>query len=376
MPVELCKHLDLPETCETCKAGQNGHKSSRAGDIPTYVVEEPRTEEQEKPRLWRSAKEVREAAQSAPRRYWPVPGLLAPGLTLFFAQPKAGKTRFLVDIGWSVATGNPALGNVTTHEGDVLMILSETTQVALNNMWEETFPDEVDVPERLGIVTLEGWQDAGRVDSSVHALGANVLEPWRQSVEKPVLVIVDNLSNCVLTRHVGDQRKGLQENDRKALDPFHSWANRHGISLVMIHHTNKTKLEKDTPWLTAAAGSMGLTAVPDDLMMLYGGGEDEAALGLKYKGRNLGRARDWTLFWRSNRIHMFDPVEVTDRLGDQMRVVLEGVAAIGEGGPQEVADKTGVPVNTVRRYLSRLAKQNLVVRSSRGMYRIGMVEQD
>lgn len=378
MPVDLCKHLELPELCEPCIAGQNGHDSSRARGMYLLSSKEEQEQEQE-PRLWRTAKEVRAAAKDAPRRYWPVPGLLAPGLTLFFAQPKAGKTRLLVDIGWSVASGNNALNSVGTHQGDVLMILSETNRIALDDMWQETFPDEVDVPDRLSVMALEEWQDAARVDNSPHALGQRVLEPWRQSVEKPVLVIIDNLSNCVLTRHVGDQRKGLQENDRKALDPFHSWANRHGISLVMIHHTNKGKLEKDTPWLTAAAGSNGLTAVPDDLMMLYETLDQESesyALGLKYQGRNLGKKKDWTLFWRGGRIHMFDTVEVSDRLGDQMRVVLEGVAALGEASPKDIAIKTGVPQNTVAQYLVRLAKKNLIVRSSHGVYRLGMVDED
>lgn len=375
MSVDLCKHLELPELCEACKpvkVGQNGHDPSRAQEIPTLVVSSTKEEQEQAPKtFWRSAKKVREAAESRPNRYWPVPGFLAPGLSLLFAAPKTGKTRLLIDVGWSVATGNPTLGSLATHQGDVLMVLSETSAEALNDIWETTFPDEVDVPDRLSLVTLEDFQDAARTYSKEPI--KHIIDGWRRSVEKPVLVVVDNLANCVMPWVKAEYGEGVAERDRRMLNSLQHWASEHALALVMVHHNNKAKLEKDASWLTAASGSHAITATVDDLYMLYG--EDES-LGLKYKGRSLGRSRDWTLTWRAGRIHMFDTVEVTDRLGDQMLTILKAVASFGgDVTVEQIAARSGIPQNTVKRYLSRLAKNNLVVRSSRGVYRIGAVEE-
>jgi hypothetical protein len=350
----------------------------RAGSSSLLKYKELQKQEQEQeqeqrrrdePRLFRSARDIRIAAASQPTRYWPVPGLIAPGLSLLFAAPKMGKTRLLVDIGWNVAAGSPALGALTTHQGDVLLVLSETTAAALDDVWQETFPDVAEPPDRLSVVSLEDWRTAIGTYTS-KPLG-HLAESWRTSVERPVLMVVDNLSTCVMPYVDGRVGENVTERDRRMQMDLHQWAHRHGIAVMMVHHDNKTKLEKGTAWETAAAGSRGITAVPDDLFMLYRTDADGGGLGLKYKGRSLGRDRDWTLLWRGGRIHMFDPVDVTDRLGGQMRSVMEAlIGSVGESSPSEIAERCDIPENTVRQYLIRLRQKNLVARVGRGRYRV------
>ena len=318
--------------------------------------------------------ELRDRSGFIDQKYWPIPGLIAPGLTLFFAAPKAGKTRFLIDVGWNVASGNPALGAAQTHQGDVLMILSETPRHDVANIWHDNWPDD-DPPASLSLTPMESWMEFLRTPNP--SLGA-LMNDWHAASQRPSLVIIDNLTNCVLTRQKVSRDQRAQAMDYQALTWFHSWAAERECAVVMIHHTNQVRLEKGMDWTTLSAGTAGINAVPDDLMLLLEGEGNSAQL--RAKGRHIGRTEQ-TLTWVGPRMLLFDPVRLHDRLGSKMRAVHEALIVAdsstpGEGTPKQVAAVTGLSQNTVAQYLTRLVDHGYVEKVSRGRYRVMLTSDE
>lgn len=314
------------------------------------------------------------------RRNWPVPGLLAPGLTLFFAAAKAGKTRALIDIGWNVASGNLALGSLLTHQGDVLLVLSETPFEDVAELRQDLWPDE-SPPGALTLVTQEEWYEwveHSRTEGRDPVTGrpgrvglAPLLDTWRGEVGRPSLVVVDNLTNCVLNHQQIDQRQRAHTQDYMALERIRSWSHAHDVPVVMIHHTNQSRLENGDDWTFLSAGSMGINSVPDHLMLLK---EFDGGLSLFVKGRKLAN-QTLTLLRRGPHLMMFDPVPVSSRTGDRMKSVLTGLVdgdpnTPGEASVAQVAGATGIPQPTVRRYLARLVDSGHVARVGYGRYRM------
>lgn len=56
-------------------------------------------------------------------------------------------------------------------------------------------------------------------------------------------------------------------------------------------------------------------------------------------------------------------------LGDVNRRILDHLRTVGESGPEEIAAALGVPAQTVRKYLSRLAKNGYIEKPFRGAYK-------
>ena len=388
MPVDLCKHLDLPENCEACKAGQNGHKSSRAPvSLPTLVgtttEEEQEKETPARPSFFRSASTIAAQSEGKAGEDWPVPGLIGPGLTLFFAAAKIGKTRMLTDIGWNVASGNPALGSLMTHQGDVLMILSETPDDDLRGMWSENWPDETP-PPNLQVCSQEDWyayiewcrSKRDRDGNPGRVTPAWMMRDWLEASERPSLVIIDNLTNCVLNHQQIDRNKRAQSLDYEAQENIRRWSRENKVPVVLLHHTNQTKLEKGDDWTFASAGTGGINSVPDHLMLLRE--SEEGGLTLRIKGRRVS-ATSYDLVWRGSNIFMFDPVKVSPRLGSRMNDVLRAMSLTpspGEGSPEQIAEASGLPYNTVKTYLQRLLHEGLVTRPERGLYKIRVMGED
>lgn len=392
MSSDLCIHAEVPEACPSCatspiavKAGQNGHESHahpRARENPsTYVssegTEQEQEQEQQRRPLFRSASAIAEQSREDDER-WPVPGLFGPGLTLFFAAAKIGKTRTLMDIGWNVASGNPALGSLLTHQGDVLMVLSETPDDDLKGMWSENWPDMAP-PSNLSVASQEDWYafvDRCRSRRDVQGNPGNVrlghmLNEWLEQAEKPGLVVIDNLTNCVLNHQQADRYKRPQTLDYEAQSNIRRWSRENDVPVILLHHTNQTKMEKGDDWTFRSAGTGGINSVPDHLMWLD---QDEGGLTLRAKGRRF-RQSEYRLVWRGSNIFMFDPVPVSRRLGSRMHLLAEAFARTkspGMGTPAELAALTGESPATTRTYLLRLVEQGVLTREERGIYKIVM----
>lgn len=308
-----------------------------------------------------------------------MPGLLPPGATLLFGPPKLGKTTLAMDLAWSVASGNDALGAAMTHQGDVLYVAAETTSADLVTLHEELFPDDV-WPDRLSVLPLESFKDLG--DQPLYPL----FEGWAASVPAPSLLIVDTVQKVLWARQKINPTMRAQTQDYEALRHLQEWAASRSLSVLLIHHTNQRTLEKDEDWQNKAAGTSGLVAATDTNMMLARDGD---TLLLKAQGRNLPE-QEWYVSRHGRRMVLFDMVQASPRTGDRMKAVLSAVAACGGratvsevveaaatmGRSADTPERDYLQPDTVRQYLRRAVKRGLLVQQERGVYEVpGHIEE-
>ena len=193
-----------------------------------------------------------------PALSWVVPSYVPkPGLVLLLGEPKVGKSYLGLQLGLSVATGGPFLGQPTTAQ-PVLYLQFDTSEtvwhqrlaalqghgVALPPLLYMVHPD--DQPSRMNLLLLEYQQWL-----------AAVLETCN-----PSLIILDVLREC----HNAD------EQDSTAMKSVGDILMQlfHGRTLVLIHHTHKL-LAKDGPPnpVNASRGSSYISGKADTIWLLH-----------------------------------------------------------------------------------------------------------
>jgi hypothetical protein len=320
------------------------------------VKENGRVEEGEHPldRLFLTFDQISERAQQD-RRLWPIPSLIGPGLTLLAAPPKSGKTNLALQLAWSVASGDPALGSILTHQGDVLFIAAESSMQDLEARRKDVF-GHCETPPSLLTVTGEA---VAAYDGSLHTL----TERWRERVERPTLIVMDTLRALVDIRYKGS-RQGGQTDEYKMLRPYWQYANE-AVPILMVHHTSQRRLESGEHWQNQIAGTNGLVGATDANMLLQ---SDRDATFLRTWGRYIPESSH-QLMRMGRTWQMFDALEVTDRLGGKMREVLNLFAEMGgEASVADVVRKSPLPETTTRTYITRLHNHGLLTRQARGRY--------
>jgi RecA-family ATPase len=184
-----------------------------------------------------------------------VDGYLYEGFSVLAGRQKLGKTWLAIDWSISVAAGGCAMGSIPCDAGDVLYIDLENGPRRIQSRIVALFPDERARPDlnRLQWMTTAPELNAGLIGE---------LDAWRQSVANPKLVVIDVLQRI---KPPGSLARNAYENDYSIWAPLQSWATRHRIAVLGLHHTRKGGA--DDP-LEALSGSNGLSACADTTIVL------------------------------------------------------------------------------------------------------------
>lgn len=272
---------------------------------------------------------------------WIVPDYFVEGLTLLAGKPKLGKSWLALNLATAVAAGGAAFGVAGCEAGDVLALTLEDNERRLQSrllqmMGERAWP---------GRVTFHtGWPklDVG---------GAEDIESWIGTADKPRLVIVD-----VWTKVRGrpDGKKTQYADDFDTLAVLQQIALKHCIAIVVLHHASKRDNPEDP--FDLVSGTTGLTGAADSVMILRKeAGQADAIL--------YGRGRDLPVFEKAMR---FDETRgLWSVLGDaeayrlstveaKVERVLKGASA--PLSPKEVSEMLDVKAATVKTALSRMAR--------------------
>jgi hypothetical protein len=172
-------------------------------------------------------------------------------MTLFAGAPKLGKSWMA--LGWciAVAAGSYAMGSIACEQGDVLGLMLEDNERRLQRRMRQL--RLADLPERLTLLTQWPTLDDG-CEAEIKA--------WIAGVANPRLIVVD-----VFARVKGS--KGAKETDYDAdyrqAAVLQSIASRHGLAVVLIHHTRK--MAADDPF-DEVSGTRGLTGAADSVLVL------------------------------------------------------------------------------------------------------------
>lgn len=285
-----------------------------------------------------------------------VPQYIAPGLTILAGRPKAGKSWLALNIAEAIASGGVALGE-NVVQGDVLYLALEDNQRRLQRRLDQMNPG-AQKPDRLYFAT-----ECNRLDDG----GLEAIEAWCDSTQDPRLIVVDVLGRVRATRR---RDESPYDYDYRSVTPLKMLADKRGIAVLVIHHTNKRQDHTDE--LDAVSSTTGLTGAADSILVLantssgptlYGRGRDieEIETALQFDGER-GR---WSALGNATEV----------RRTDERKIIVEAMRSNNADNddpisPTDIAAITGMKSGNVRALLLKMVKTGEVVKVKRGLYRL------
>jgi len=290
------------------------------------------------------------ATQFPPPR-WAVPGLIAEGLNLFVGAPKIGKSWLALGIGIAVAKGGRALDKIEVQQGTVLYAALEDHPRRLQSRLRSILGSE-SVPEHLHITTvLPKGQET-----------IDVISGWLDAHPDARLVIIDVLRK-ITPRTDG---RNAYEADYDSIGALKQLADRHGIAILVVHHTRK--MADDSDVFNEVSGSTGLTGAADATLIVKRARNTAEAV-LSVTGRDIIE-NEYALRWEPSNCTwtlLDEPVELA-HMGDTRRQVLDYVNKHPGSTPKAIADGTGIPVATVQQNVRRMVKDQQLGSTGNGRY--------
>ena len=283
---------------------------------------------------------------------WAVDGYVAEGFSVLAGRQKLGKSRMALDFAVAIAAGGVALGKIQCRPGDVLYIDLENGPRRVQRRVLEMLPYE---QVRPSLERLNWTFEAPQIGDKFFRM----LDDWREGVPDPRLVVIDVLQRVKPPGKSSNQN--AYERDYDCFSELQSWATRHAIAVLALHHTRKGGA--DDP-LEALSGSNGLSAVADTTLVLD---RDSQGTTLYVRGRDV-EERDSALTSVNGLWHLQGDAVATRRSA-QRSAILEALRESSEPlSPREVSDITGGSQASVRQMLTRMAKGGEVERVGRGLY--------
>lgn len=170
-----------------------------------------------------------------------IDGLLYPGTYIFAGSPKLGKSFLMAQLAYHVSTGTP-LWNYPTRKGTVLYLALEDDYRRLQ--------------ERL--YRMFGTESTDNLYFSVSAsqLGNGLDEQFARFVAEhrdTKLIIIDTLQKV---REVGGDNYSYA-NDYQIMARLKSFADAHGLCLLLVHHTRKQNADDKFDMISGTSGLLG-----------------------------------------------------------------------------------------------------------------------
>lgn len=205
-----------------------------------------------------------------PKVHWAIHGLIPQGVTLFFAQPKAGKSRMALDLCLEISQGEEVFKKFQTTKSAILYLaideqdeqLLQERVKALGNRWPSNFYyEDQEVP-----LLDEGF-------------GEWVDEHIKEDPEIKVLVI-DTLADIYPEQNKGGNAYQFDSKTSKLLTII---ARKHRLAIIVLHHDTKAQ---PSSWSKGASGTQGRSGKADVLMFLQKQ-EHESKAKLRIVGRRV-----------------------------------------------------------------------------------------
>jgi len=309
-----------------------------------------------------TAKELKD--KNFPPVVWAVDGIIPEGLTVLAGDPKVGKSLVAVDICSAIASGGIAFGNRQCTEGACLYVSLEDPERRVKarieqqcNLW----------PERFKLLT-----------GGISQLGEGF---YRQMDEMLLLwpdlrcVVIDTMAFVIPTKP-----QGVSDYDHiyKYLDPLHRWCLNNHISIILITHTTKARIQDGENPFIGIIGSVAIQGCSDSMIMLR---RNHAKAGLVAKdpdipdgflhvqGRELGtdvyalEFDDEGLKWAITR-----EAEIKDVTANPNYLLIADCLKKEIKGPKEISSETQINVATVKTCLTRMMAKDILVKVSKGKY--------
>ncbi|WP_335986414.1 AAA family ATPase [Glycomyces sp. MUSA5-2] len=289
---------------------------------------------------------------------WVIPGLIPEGVTMLVAAPKIGKTWLMLNIALAVTEGSEVLG-AKAPPGEVLMIaLDDPSQRRMQDRSEQLI-------EALGSWNKQHELHFALEWPTLEEGGAEQLEDWLDEHPECRLVIIDTLSRL---RDEASRNREPGKAEEKAMATLKKIADHYRIAIVATHHTRKAE---SGDFVAMASGHTKLTGGADTIINLERK-RNESRVVAKVTGRDVEEQESVWMFqtplWTATNER---PAELGMQ-STQKAIVDHLKIWPDHNSPKEIADHTGIDVNTVRQRLLTMVSSAspLVVKEGRGHYRL------
>jgi hypothetical protein len=285
---------------------------------------------------------------------WVVSDLLPPGVSLLVGRPKQGKSWLVHAMALMVAAGRPVFG-LQTSKTPVLYMALEDSERRLQGRTRK-------------LIQSYGLADAD-LRSSFHymtqapMLGDGLEDALQQKMDDIPglrLIVIDVLAQVRQGRrgnqsvYEADYEVGKQLKTVSAMFP--------DVAILVVHHANKGGGDA----LDSVSGTNGLSGGVDNIFTLMHG---SSGMELHINGRDIEDSSTipltkrldgmWTLASRQ---------EAAEMMRSDTRAAVANAMREGASSPKEIAEVAGLPDSTVKMQLSRMMKQEEVIKTGRGSY--------
>ena len=287
-----------------------------------------------------------------PATRWAIPGILAEGLAMLSAPPKAGKSWLALALSKAVASGGHALGRIRTTKGQALYVSLEDSEKRLRSRLDKlggNFPAALDIVTEIP------------KESSL----ADFIESYCIINSDTRLVIIDTLGRAI-RGDVSDYATMTA-----ALDPLQRIALKYHVGLILVHHTKKGERPEGDVF-DASLGSQAIFGAMDTGIILdRKRGASDAVLHVV--GRDVPDA-DYSLELNPESMEwrMIDRPPEETATGPERReilAILRAAAAPMKSG--EIARAVKRSPSTVSGHLKELERDRLVHSPHYGQWSIG-----
>ncbi len=275
-----------------------------------------------------------------------VPGIIAPGLTLFAGKPKIGKSWFCLDVALAVAADRYCLGDLRCNVGDVLFIGLEDNERRLRKRIAKLLPSNAEWPHRFKYATE--WPRANEG-------GTKAIREWCRLTPEPRMIVID-----VLAAFRSDRRNAQTpyEADYAAIKELQQIASDYSVAIIVVHHTRKAGADVDR--FDLVSGTLGLSGAADTTLVL-----DRDNFGNRLYGRGrdieeIDKAAEFnkeTCRWKL----LGEVIDV--RRSDERAAILKVLLDADEPMlPADIAVPAGLKTNNVKQLLHKMAKDGEVIK--------------
>lgn len=186
-------------------------------------------------------------------KHW-VDDLVVPGLTLFAAAPKTGKSYLMLYLCYCISIGQAAFNKRRTKQGKVLYMALEDNkrrmQKRLGEIMQANVLSGFQKPDNLHIYSEVGLNKKNRFNALKHLIKENDYD----------VVVIDILEKIRKTNE-----SKTYSNEYKLLESLKKVADATDTAIIAVHHTNKSQ-SKDP--LNMVSGTQGLAGAADNIMVM------------------------------------------------------------------------------------------------------------
>ena len=170
-----------------------------------------------------------------------IEGLLHCGTYIFAGSPKIGKSFFMSQVGYHVATGIP-LWDYPVRQGSVLYLALEDEYSRLQSRLNQMF----------GVETVDGLYLAVQSKTIGEGLGEQLSE-FVQMHPDTRLIIVDTLQKV---RENGNESYSYSA-DYENITALKRFSDTHNLTILVVHHTRKMESSDSFDMISGTNGLMG-----------------------------------------------------------------------------------------------------------------------